>query len=334
MSGPLFSIVLPTYNRAGMLRSAIESVLWQTSDDYECFILDNHSTDETPRVFDEYAQHPRFHFKRFDANRGVQQSRNYAIGQAQGRYITFLDSDDLWLPQRLEAFAALIQERPSAGFIFSNAYEFRYGRIIGKLFDPARAVPEGKVPGYYAVGDSKLPYVTTNLAIRQEAFSKTGLYRTDIKLLDDTELYSRMLKDELEVAVIRQPLAVRTLHADQITHGHVQAFLDGMQSMDNGGAPSEVKREYREAIGLEVASHLLKAGKPAEARRFLSEQGVAGGWRGAFLRALSHVPAGPIFLARSLRRQALKLRYSRALTPREYRRVHDLIAPLLAPHNQ
>jgi len=331
MSDPLFSIVLPSYNRAAMLRSAIESVLWQTWTDYECFVLDNHSDDDTPRVFAEYAHLPKFHFQRFAENRGVPQSRNFAIRNARGRYITFLDSDDLWLPDRLAEFQRTIDRAPDAGFIFSNAYELRHGRIVGRLFAEGRAIPEGRVPGYYAVGESRLPYVTTNLAIVREAFDRVGLYRADVKLLDDTELYSRMLAAGYRVAVIPRPLAVRTLHASQITHAYRQAFSDALLSLRSGGADETTVRVYRDRLAADAALFLIKSGQPAQARQFLCENPV-GGWLGLGVGALARLPAPLLRLGRVLRRAALELRHGPALQGREFRQVEELIAPLLGPH--
>ena len=183
-----------------MAAAAALSVLAQTEKDFECFIVDDGSTDDTGRVLGALPKDSRLKLLRMEKNGGQHACRNRAIKLSQGRFVTFLDSDDLYLPGRLAAFRRAAEERPAAGFWFSNAYVHRFGRVQGTLFDPARSIPQGKVPGWYAVGDKFLPYVTTNVAIRREAFDKHGVFREDLRILEDTELYARMLGGGLEVA--------------------------------------------------------------------------------------------------------------------------------------
>ena len=93
--------------------------------------------------------------------------RNYAIENSKGEWITYLDTDDFWLPERLQRFKSAIERRPEVGFWFSNGYTYRFGRILETVFDPNGNIPEGKIPGHYAVGSEFLPYITTNIAIRR-----------------------------------------------------------------------------------------------------------------------------------------------------------------------
>ena len=193
-----------------MTRTALATVQWQTCGDWECWVIDDGSSDDTPRVLGNSRPTPVSGL-RSPANQGMNASRNMAIARAQGEFVTFLDSDDLWLPRRLDAFRARAAKSPEAGFFFSNAWVWRFERILGPLFDPARDIPEGVVPGRYGVGDRFLPYVTTNVAIRREAFTRWGLFRTEMKTLD-TELFTRFLARGLPVAALREPLLVRRIH--------------------------------------------------------------------------------------------------------------------------
>ncbi len=151
-------------------------------------------------------------------------SRNLAIQRATGRFVTFLDSDDLWLPGRLTAFRARADRSPDAAGRFSNAWGWRFGVIIGPLFDPARAIPEGTVPGHYGVGDFALPYVTTNVAIAREAFGRFGLFKTEMKTLD-TELFTRFLSADFPSRP-SAPLSVRRIHGEQLTDRYVENFRE------------------------------------------------------------------------------------------------------------
>ncbi len=260
-----------------MLRTALRSVLSQTCQDYECFVLDDGSTDETPAVFEEFRKEKSLSLIRFENNRRQHVRRNYAIRRATGRFISFLDSDDIWLPRRLEVFKHAIEKRPETGFWFSNAYLLRGRRIIGTVFNPSRDLLEGPATGWYAVGDEHIPYLTTNLAVRREIFNQVGFFREDMKILEDTELYARMLASGVLVGAIREPLSIRRLHLAQITMDHVTAYKECLMALEAGKIPPQQKEVERLKLARKTAEYLLKSLRPIEARQFiLTELGEAG----------------------------------------------------------
>lgn len=310
-----------------MLRTALKTVLYQTCVDWECFVIDDGSTDDTQSALAAFKD-PRVKVLRNAVNLGMNASRNLAISQAQGRFITFLDSDDLWLPRRLDLFQRRAEKSPSAGFLFSNAYLYRYDRLIGLLFSPERKLPEGVVPGHYAVGDRHLPYVTTNVAILRDAFSKWGVFKTQMKTLD-TELFARFLAAGLPVAALPEPLSVRRLHGGQLTDRYAENFDEALQALDSSGAAGETREEMRQELAREVAVYLLKAGRPAEARAFLVKQLGGEGRKGALYK-LTFAPRAVLALGRGLKRQWTKLRHHPVWAPPEFTEVRRLIEPLLA----
>lgn len=325
---PYFSVVIPSYNRARMLCSALETVRLQSFGDWECFVVDDGSTDETQAVVSEYARDPRFISLRQPENRGMNASRNLAIAQARGRFVTFLDSDDLWLAGRLDAFHGRAEAKPEAGFLFSNAYLLRFGRVVGTLFDPRRDIPEGRLPGHYAVGERVLPYVTTNVALRRDAFERWGTFKTAMRTLD-TELFARFLAGGLEAAVLKEPLSVRRMHEGQLTVRYEENFAESMLALESSGASPEEKARLRAEVAHEVAMYLVKAARPAEARSFLcralGEAGKAApAWRWAVL------PPWSLSALRAARAAWLRLRYFPALVPIGYRVALAEVGPLLA----
>ncbi len=289
------SVVIPTYNRARRVAAAVRSVLAQSERDFECWVIDDGSTDGTRSELSAFKDN-RLRLAFHENNRGQHACRNEAIRLSHAPWIAFLDSDDLFLPERLKSLRQAAEERPAAGFWFTNAYVHRYGRIIGTLFDHRREIPEGRLPGYYAVGSRYLPYVTSTVMIRREAFDKTGLFREDLSILEDTELYARMLKDGLEVGVIREPLAVRFLHGGQITRDYRRDYVEALEALKAGQPPAQVQASAQEALACEVAEYLWRAFKPCEARDFMLEalgesaRGTGLYWRtflpAAFLRGL------------------------------------------------
>ncbi|MBI4676701.1 MAG: glycosyltransferase family 2 protein [Elusimicrobia bacterium] len=319
---PFFTVVIPTYNRSRMAAAAALSVLDQIEGDFQCLVVDDGSTDDTPRVLAALPKDERLHVIRMYKNLGQHSCRNLAIRLSHARFVTFLDSDDVYLPGRLAAFKDAARRRPEAGFWFSNAYVHRYGRVVGRLFHPDRAIPQGRVPGCYAVGDRWLPYVTTNVAIRRDAFDRFGAFREDLRILEDTELYARMLAGGLEVGSIAEPLAVRVLHASQITRDHERDFREALIALQSSGAQGEVLARLREALVLEVATYLWKELEPERAREFLrAELGEAGPWafgpgRGLYWKTF--LPAKALAAAKALRRSYLRARFAPGLAPGEF----------------
>ena len=321
MSEPVFTVVIPTYNLPRLCAAAVFSALAQTEEDFELIVVDDGSTDETPKILPRACADPRCRYVRMEKNSGQHACRNRAIREARGTFVTFLDHDDLYLPRRLEAFRQAAESRPAAGFWFSNGYLRRFERVIGRLFDPARTIPQGRVPGWYAVGDKFLPYVTTNVAIRREAFSQHGLFRQDMRILEDTELYARMLAGGLEVGAAGRGL-------EEAVEDYETTFRESVMALE-AGRPEPAQREerWRELV-MDAATFYLKEGRPEKAREFLLAQ-LGEGARRLPLYLAAAVPGGALVWLKKLRRAALELRYGEALAPEEFRAVERTIAPYL-----
>ena len=105
------SVITPTYNRADTLPRAIDSVRRQTYQDYEHIVVDDGSTDETPSVIEDHV-HENLEYVRCEDNEGVAAAWNRGIGVATGEYITFLDSDDEYLPNRLAVTNDVLDSHP------------------------------------------------------------------------------------------------------------------------------------------------------------------------------------------------------------------------------
>ena len=98
---PVVSVIIPTYNRAHLIGRAIRSVLDQTYQDWELIVVDDASTDDIPGIVKGFTD-GRVKYIRHDENKGAAAARNTGIQAARGAYIAFLDSDDEWLPEKLE----------------------------------------------------------------------------------------------------------------------------------------------------------------------------------------------------------------------------------------
>ena len=130
----LVSIIMPSYNTAKYIGESIQSVLAQTYTNWELIIVDDCSTDNTDEVVASIKD-SRIRYLKNDKNSGAAVSRNRALREARGRWIAFLDSDDLWLPSKLESQIRLLGEHDDAAVAFSYYEKIseqgeRAGRII------------------------------------------------------------------------------------------------------------------------------------------------------------------------------------------------------------
>lgn len=121
---PIVTVVIATYNRPQVLRCAIESVLWQTLEDFELWVVGDLCTDNTAEVVQEYASDPRVNWHNLSENSGYQsRPNNEGIRRARGKYIAYLNHDDVWLPLHLKATVERLEES-GADFVFSILQEY------------------------------------------------------------------------------------------------------------------------------------------------------------------------------------------------------------------
>jgi len=147
---PLVSIITPTFNRAHLISRAIRSVQAQTCQNWELWVVDDQSTDDTERVVKSFNDQ-RINYLRHETNRGASAARNTGIKASRGKYVAFLDSDDEWIPSKLESQLALFQTASTKlGLVYSafvriqddhktlwqpSLRGFIYDEIIQDIFD-------------------------------------------------------------------------------------------------------------------------------------------------------------------------------------------------------
>lgn len=120
MTEKLVSVVIPSYNRAYCIAKTIDSVLGQTHRNVEAIVVDDGSRDNTRELIETtYANEPRVRYL-YQTNAGVSAARNYGLREARGDYIALLDSDDLWLPWKVEAQLRCLHALPEAGMVWTD----------------------------------------------------------------------------------------------------------------------------------------------------------------------------------------------------------------------
>ncbi|RMH54462.1 MAG: glycosyltransferase family 2 protein [Candidatus Hydrogenedentota bacterium] len=212
---PLVSVIMPTYNRAAYIRDAIESVLAQTHTNHEIIIIDNFSQDETETIVAEYRKkHDNIVYRKFANNGVVAASRNAGMKVARGRYIAFLDSDDLWVPEKLEKQVRILEENPEVFLVYSRFYIKKESKVVGigpkhqKLY--RGAVFEKLFGSVNFIG-------CLTVMIRNDKKEKY-YFNTDKKLIafEDYEMWLRISRKH-KVEYIDEPLAIYRMHRDNLS---------------------------------------------------------------------------------------------------------------------
>jgi len=201
---PLVSVIIPTHNRCRYLSEAVDSVLAQTYPHLEIFIVDDGSTDDTPQVLEKYGN--KIKYLRQEC-RGVCVARNNAIRQAAGKYVAFLDDDDVWLPQKLEKEVAFLESHEDHGFVFSS---FRY--FSDEKADMGeRRRNEYEEMTYEYLYNQNLIFSTSLVTMRKECLDRFGLFDEGLVQSADYDLWLRIAKN-CKFGVIDEPLSKYRLH--------------------------------------------------------------------------------------------------------------------------
>lgn len=139
---PKISMLIWTYNRANEVERSIESVLNQTFQDFELILVDNGSTDHTPRVLEKYREHPRVRLFRLEKNRGVIGGMNFALDQIRGEWFATLGDHDEILPHAFETLINVTKEiDPSINAVTANAVSSTTGEFCGTGLDHDQYLP-------------------------------------------------------------------------------------------------------------------------------------------------------------------------------------------------
>ena len=124
MNPPLVSIIVPAYNAEKYLEETIKSVLAQTHNNWEMIVIDDGSRDGTAAIVKKYTSEDKRIFYYYQENKRMASARNAGIKRARGKYVAFLDADNLFLPDKLEKQVAYLESHPDCGVCYSGIYHF------------------------------------------------------------------------------------------------------------------------------------------------------------------------------------------------------------------
>lgn len=186
---PLVSVVVPTYNRAHCIGNAVASILGQTFRDLELLVVDDGSKDDTAALMASYHD-PRLRYLPQPVNRGRNAVRNVGIREARGEFVAFLDSDDVWLPDKLAYQVAAMQKAPevalhmsAALFLGENGGTVSYP-LLDRYDEPVWARDLGS--------DLVFPFVSQTWLVRRRIFDEAGVFDESIPAWEEHDWMARV----------------------------------------------------------------------------------------------------------------------------------------------
>jgi glycosyltransferase involved in cell wall biosynthesis len=182
---PVFSVVVPVYNRAHLIERAVRSVLNQTYSDFEIIVVDDGSTDDSAGAA-EHLGDSRIHVVRRE-NGGASAARNTGMDAARGRYVAFLDSDDTFLPHHLDAMRLLLDNTSGTAAYAPVLVDRGNGKTFVK---PPRAIQSDQSMAAYLMCDRG--FVQTSTLVVPTDVAQRVRYRQDTRYGDDTDFAIRL----------------------------------------------------------------------------------------------------------------------------------------------
>lgn len=203
---PLVSVVIPSFRQAAFLAETLRSVFAQTWPHLEAIVVDDASPDETPEVIATFDD-PRLVYIRHDTNRGLPESRNTGMRAARGELIAWLDADDVYHPEKLEAHVAFLRANPAVGFTYSARFEWNHSQTtIRDLFRPPLAVDLLDLVRWF-------PFCPSEVVMRREWPFTAGLFDPARGSAEDTDLPCRMALAGCRFASVDRALNYRRYHS-------------------------------------------------------------------------------------------------------------------------
>jgi len=265
---PEVSVIIPTFNRSLTTRRALESVLKQTHQNFELIVVDDGSSDESDKTL------AHIHGIRYIKQRhlGVSAARNRGLQEAQANLVAFLDSDDSWLPTKLEQQVAFFAEKPRSWVMQTEEIWIRNGNRVNPL-------KKHQKKGGWIFNDCLPLCIVSPSAImmRRELFEKVGHFDETLPACEDYDLWLRIAA-KFPIDLLSEPLVVKTGgHSDQLSRTIPTLDRYRIQSLEKLLYSNYFSREQRKQALLELkkkcqiyGNGCLKRGKKEEGKVYLA----------------------------------------------------------------
>jgi glycosyltransferase involved in cell wall biosynthesis len=268
---PLISVIIPTYNRASSLREALDSVYAQagvgSEFEMEVVVVDDASSDNTPEVVSQYKAS---RYIRLEKNAGPSVARNVGIKASKGKYVAFLDDDDLWLSHRLKAHLPILENYSEFGAVYGQYISTGFGKDT--LWPDGGTAPGGWVFKEFLMREFVYP---SFIMVRREAFEKAGYFDEQLRTMEHYDMFVR-LAFFVRFAFVTGPVAVGRFSRDglwfsSIQRGHYQEEVPyiinrAISLLPNSSETAALRREATKSWFEELA-HWIDNPQKAELLR-------------------------------------------------------------------
>lgn len=216
MENEKISIIMTTYNRAELIMQSINSILLQTYSNWELLVIDDGSTDDTAALVHSIGDN-RIFYHYLPRCAAVGKLKNYGLENASGCFISFLDSDDLWSPNKLEIQWQYLRSNPDAGFCVTNGFNFK---TPGQPLEFFYKRKEGSYKGHLLAMaiSSQLAAFTQALMVRRSCLEQCGGYADEDDITMNDQKFILKLAHQFTGIIIYEPLVERRLHAGNYIH--------------------------------------------------------------------------------------------------------------------
>ncbi len=264
---PLVSVIIPTFNRAYLVERAIGSVLKQTFTDFELIVVDDGSTDSTRDVLSRFGgQLVQLCLK----HRGVSAARNAGIGICSGELVAFLDSDDEWLPEKLQRQLSLYDSHDPFFVCHTDEIWYRNGREVKQK--PIHRKQGGR---FFERALERCLISPSSVMISKRLLDQVGWFDEDLPAAEDYDLWLRVTAFH-DVHFVQEPLVVKHGgNADQLSETTPAIDRYRIQSIVKILQDPRLSQDYQIAAAQElvrkcriVASGCEKRGKTSEAETY------------------------------------------------------------------
>lgn len=269
---PLVSVIMNCYNGEAYLSEALDSVFNQTFKDYEIVFWDNQSNDNSAKIALSYGDKVCYFLGESFLSLG--EARNEAVSRARGKYITFLDCDDVWLPSKLEEQVQLMEGKPDIGFLYSNYYQLNTNankkQIMLKNSQPVGFVFKEFFIDY--------PVAILTVMIRKSDWDHLEIvFDKNLNLAEEYDAFLRFLLN-VKAGYISNPIATYRVHSEMNSNKFYSKWPEELEYIINKFINNnpEFQNKYRTLLNYKIAEieyirarEMLIQGKLEEARPYL-----------------------------------------------------------------
>lgn len=253
------SVIIPAFNQADYLASAIQSVLDQTYPAYEILVIDDGSTDRTRDVVRRFLD-PSIQYV-YQENRGLAAARNTGLRLATGDYISFLDADDLFLPEKIDLLVSALESHPGAGFAAGQTIAIdQRGNNLGLMTE----VHGPDNPLDLILGNT---LQVSSVLVRREWFGVAGIFDENLKACEDWDMWLRLIKAGCPLISEAHPVAYYRFHSAQMTRGVERMRTAMLAVLTNVYSSANIPEDWLRRKGEAYAAVYVKAA----ARAYLAD---------------------------------------------------------------